>query len=169
MDEQVVERIIRNISSGFGYRFPNECYRCGRGFEPRLISAIERAVLRGNTIIEAIQGIRYEQSSEDYVNPWEPNYTPSQQRLFFGPKDICCRLCIVSPHIYPTGTIVSHVTEKRIVGPSGNTSDDLMDLFDYLNDGSQRPELVVDEEHGDIRLYIEDGIPGFELPIEWDI
>jgi hypothetical protein len=138
-------------------------------FEPRLIAAIERAVLKGETIIKAIQEIRYDRIGEDYVNPWELNYQPSGQRLFFGPKDICCRLCIISPHVYPTGTIVSHVTEKRIVGPSGKTSDDFMDLFDYIDDARQRPELLIDEEHGDIRLYIEDGIPGFELPMEWDI
>jgi hypothetical protein len=167
MDEQVVERIIRQISAGFGYRFPDECYRCGRKFEPRLIAAIERSVLKGKTVIESIQEIRYDQANNEYYNPGETRYDYNQ-RKFFGPKDICCRLCIISPHVYPTGTIVSQPTSKKVVGPAGKTSSEFMDFFDYIEDDGQRPELMIDDEHGDIRLYIEDGIPGFELPIEWD-
>jgi hypothetical protein len=168
MDEQVVERIIRQISAGFGYRFPDECFRCGRRFEPRLIGAIERAVVYGKTILEAIQEIRYDRISNDFTNPWEPNCSPENQSLALGPKDICCRMSIISPHVFPTGTILSHVREKAVVGPTVKTSSDPLDLFDYLSE-SERPELLIDDEHGDIRLYIEDGIPGFELPIEWDL
>jgi hypothetical protein len=168
MDEQIVERVIRQISSGFGYRFPDECFRCGRVFEPRLIGAIERAVSHGSTILEAIQSIRYDRTSNDFTNPWESTYRSETQSLALSPKDICCRMSIISPHVFPTGTIISHGREKPVVGPSVKSSSDPLDLFDYLEE-SERPELMIDDEHGDIRLYIEDGIPGFEPPIEWDI
>jgi len=168
MDEQIVERIIRQVSSGFGYRFPDGCYRCGRVFESRLIAAIERAVVHGRTVMEAIQEIRYDRVEREYTNPWEPNCIPENQSLALGPKDICCRMSIISPHVYPTGTIVSHVTEKSIVGPTVKTAADTMDFFDFMENPQQRPEMVLDEEHGEIRLYIEDGIPGFEPPIVWE-
>jgi hypothetical protein len=167
MDEQVTERIIRQLSSGYGYRFPDECVRCRRRFEPRMISAIERAVLYGKTIMESIQSIRHDRVSHEYVNPWESNYSPQTQALALGPRDICCRMSIISPHVFPTGTIVSHVREKPIVGPTVKTDADAMDFFDYM-EKSERPEMVIDEEHGDIRLYIEDGIVGFEPPILWE-
>ena len=167
MDEQVVERVIRQLSSGYGYRFPQECFRCQRVFEPKMIGAIERAVVHGKTIMEAIQDVRYDRVSREYTNPWEANCHPESQPLALGPKDICCRMSIISPHVFPTGTIVSHVKEKVVVGPSVKGPTDVMDFFDYMEE-SERPAMVIDEEHGDIRLYIEDGIPGFEPPIEWE-
>jgi hypothetical protein len=167
MDEQIVERIIRKLSTGFSYRFPSECYRCGRKFEPQMISCIERGVTKGKTIMETVVNMRYDKLYNEYLNPGETGYSSSIPPAI-GPKDICCRLCIISPYVYPTGTIVSHKTEKRVIGVTTKTELDPLDLFDYVEDQDSRPELVVDDEHGDIRLYIEDGIPGFEPPIEWE-
>lgn len=168
MDEQVVERIIRRISYGFGYRFPNECYRCGRGFEAKLINALERSVIDGYTLIESIKDIKYDPVRNNYWKPEDPYYS-SELPPAIGPKDICCRLSLVSPFIYPTGTNIYHKQTKKVVGTTTKINDpDSIDLFDYIENEAERPEMVVDEEHGDVRLYIEDGIPGFELPIVWD-
>jgi hypothetical protein len=168
MDDRVIENVIRRITTGFSFRFPRDCYRCGRVFEGKLISAIERAVMGGKTVIESIKEIRYDPFTENYKNPGESNYRPEDQPLAIGPRDICCRLSIVSPFIYPTGTNIAHKTNKRVVGTTVRTDPDTVDLFDYVASEQERPELVVDEEHGDIRLYIEDGIDGFEPPILWE-
>jgi hypothetical protein len=122
----------------------------------------------GKTVIESIKEIRYDPFTENYKNPGESNYRPEDQPLAIGPRDICCRLSIVSPFIYPTGTNIAHKTNKRVVGTTIRTDPDAVDLFDYVASEQERPELVVDEEHGDIRLYIEDGIDGFEPPILWE-
>jgi hypothetical protein len=164
MDEQVVENFIRRLSTGFGYRFPEFCYRCGRTFEPRLIAAIEREVINGKTIIETIKDIYYDPVNENYYY----SRNPSNDKLALGPKDICCRMSIISPYVYPTGTIVSQVREKQIVGTTTRTQNEALDFFDFIEDPNERSELLIDEEHGDIRLYIEPGIPGFDLPIEWE-
>lgn len=168
MDDRVIENVIRRITTGFSYRFPRDCYRCGRVFEPQLISCIERAVFTGKTIMESIRDVRYDPFTENYRNPGESNYRPDDQPLAIGPRDICCRIAIISPFIYPTGTNIAHKTMKRVVGTTIRTNPDMIDLFDYAADEKERPELIIDEEHGDIRLYVEDGIEGFEPPITWD-
>lgn len=168
MDDRVVENVIRRLTTGFSYRFSSDCYRCGRKFEPRLIAAVERSVFNGKTVIETVRDMRYDPSAEDYYNPGDQNYRPEVQPLALGPKDICCRISLISPFIYPTGTNVATKTTKRVIGTTTKTNPDMIDLFDFANDEEGRPEMVIDEEHGDIRLYIEDGIPGFEPPIEWD-
>ena len=169
MDDRVIENVIRRISTGFNYRFPTDCYRCGRKFEPRFIAAVERGVFEGKTVMETVKDIRYDPTTENYYNPGERNYQAiSEQPLALGPKDICCRISLISPFIYPTGTNIAAKTNKTVIGTTVNTDPDSIDLFDFIQGEKNRPEMIIDEEHGDIRLYVEDGIPGFELPIVWE-
>jgi hypothetical protein len=48
----------------------------------------------------------------------------------------------------------------------GTTTSSGFDLLDFLGE-AEAPRMDVDEEHGELRLFIEDGIPGFEPPITW--
>lgn len=168
MDDRVIENVIRRITTGFSYRFPTGCYRCGRNFEPRLIAAVERSVFNGRTVMESVKNARYDPRNENYYNPGEPDYGLPGQVDALGPKDICCRISLISPFIYPTGTNIAAKTTKRVIGTTTKTDPNSIDLFDFIASEKDRPEMVIDEEHGDVRLYIEDGIPGFEPPIEWD-
>lgn len=161
MEEELVEKLIRDLSRAYGYRFPVSCYRCGRVFTRNLIDALERYVRSGVTLIEAVSKVRYVLSEDRYVIPNEQGYSESLP-LGVSTRELCCRISLISPFIYPTGTVVSHAPSKKIVG--GTTSG--FDLLDFL-EGSSAPRMEVDEEHKELRLFIEDGIPGFEPPITW--
>lgn len=161
MDEELVEKLIRDLSRAYGYRFPSSCYRCGRIFTKNLIDALEKYVRGGVTLIEAVSRVRYILSEDRYVIPDEPGYLESLP-LGVSPRELCCRISLISPFIYPTGTVVSHAPSRKIVGSS--TSE--FDLLDFLGETSA-PRMEVDQDHGELRLFIEDGIPGFEPPITW--
>lgn len=162
MDEELVEKLIRELSHFYGYRFPTSCYRCGRIFMRNLIDALEKNVRTGATLIESVSSVRYLAGEDRYVIPGDKEFSVS---LPFGipPRDLCCRISLISPFIYPTGTNVSHSRSRKVVG---GTSGSGFDLFDYLREG-EGPRMEVDEEHKELRLFIEEGIPGFEPPIVW--
>lgn len=161
MEEDLVEKLIRGLSQSYGYRFPSSCYRCGRIFTKNLVDALEKYVRRGVTLIEAVSKVRYILPEDRYVIPGERGYLESLP-LGISPREFCCRISLISPFIYPSGTVVSHAPSKKIVG--GTTSG--FDLLDFL-EGSSAPRMEVDEEHGEVRLFVENGIPGFEPPITW--
>ena len=124
---------------------------------------------KGKTIIETIKDVKYNSDYNEYYNPDERNYAGEYA---LGPKDICCRLCIVAPQVYPTGTMISHQpVTNRVVGPPPTDSSRTgtgLDLFDFAADIERRPDIRVDSEHQQVKLYVEPGLPGFDLPIVWD-
>ena len=79
MDEELVEKLIRDLSRAYGYRFPTSCYRCGRIFKRSLIDALEKYVRRGVTLIEAIGKVRYLNSEDRYLIPGEAGFSESLQ------------------------------------------------------------------------------------------
>lgn len=164
MDEEVVETFIRDLSRGYGYRFPSLCYRCGRTFGRDLIDQIERYVRMGHTLIETVSRVRYNPSSQTYSVPGDDTYSETDP-LAITSRDLCCRISLISPFMFPTGTNISGETPKKIVGTAVGASDGL-DLFDYMPE-EEAPRLEIDSDHKEVRLFIEDGIKGFEPPITW--
>lgn len=168
MDEEVVERVIRGLSQSHVYRFPTHCYRCERDFPLELIRAIERDVQRGATVIKAVSRVVYEPSSERFLAKGDRGYDPSLPAAI-PPRDFCCRTSIVSPITYPVGP--NKATHSQSVPVKGPVAEGGFDFFDLLSpeDGPAAPKFEVGGDHSDIRLFIEDGIEGFEPPIEWDL
>lgn len=162
MDIIPVEETIRKIGLGYGYRFPDTCYRCGRTFESALIRAIERGVMSGGPLMRVVKDVCYIPETRKYLNPGEEGYSPNTPAI--GPKEMCCRMVMVSPVLFPCGTVVSSnkIVKKVTPKPSGTT-----DLFDLM--GETSTQIEVTEEHEEVRLYVEPGFEDFPLPIEWDI
>lgn len=113
------------------------------------------------TLIETVSRVRYLLSGDRFFVPADEGYS---ENLPPGipPRDLCCRISLISPFIYPTGTVVSHSVSKRVSGASVSG----FDLFDFMGE-AEAPRMEIDEEHKELRLFIEDGIPGFEPPIVW--
>lgn len=162
MDIIPVEESIRKIGLGYGYRFPDFCYRCGRNFEPALIRAIERGVISGKPLMKVVKEVSYARSIGKYLNPGEEGYDPRSPAI--GPKEICCRMVMVSPISHPCGTVVSSQKIVKKITPKPSNSVDLFDLM-----GEPTSQIEVTEEHEEVRLYVEPGLEDFPLPIEWDI
>jgi hypothetical protein len=162
MDIIPVEESIRKIGLGYGYRFPDSCYRCGRNFEPELIRALERGVVSGKPLMKVVKEVCYDRSSGRYINLGEPGYTTDTPAI--SPKEICCRMTMVSPVSYPCGTIIPSQKIVKKITPKPSTSIDLFDLM-----GETSTQIEVTEEHEEVRLYVEPGFEDFPLPIEWDI
>jgi hypothetical protein len=160
MDLIQVEESIRKMGLGYGYRFPDFCYRCGRTFEPALVRALERGVVSGKPLMKVVKEVCYSQGR--YLNPGEEGYASNTPAI--GPKEMCCRMTMVSPILYPCGTVVpsQKIVRKTVPRPSVS-----VDLFDLMGETSTQVEVT--EEHEEVRLYIEPGLEDFPLPIEWDI
>jgi hypothetical protein len=163
MDIYGPELFIQDLSRAYSYRFPTLCYRCGRTFPQTLIDKIEKYVRGGYTLMEATTRIRYMYPTDSYLLPGEEGYTETLP-LALTPRDLCCRISLITPFISPTGTKTAAVVEppKNLSGPP--TSE--FNLFDFMN-VNEAPRLEIDSEHKEIRLFIEDGIEGFEPPITW--
>jgi hypothetical protein len=162
MDIVPVEESIRKIGLGYGHRFPDFCYRCGRTFESALIRAIERGVMTGKPLMQVVKEVCYDRGSGRYLNPGEDGYSPSSPAI--SPKEICCRMVMVSPISFPCGTVVPSQKIVRKIVPKPSVSVDLFDMF-----GESSAQVEVTEEHEEVRLYVEPGLEDFPLPIEWDV
>lgn len=162
MDIIPVEESIRKMGLGYSYRFPDFCYRCGRTFESALIRAVERGVISGKNLMTVIKELCYEGVSGRYLNPGEEGYSPNTPAI--GPKEICCRMTMVSPISFPCGTVVSSQKIVKKIIPKPSVSVDLFDMF-----GESSVQVEVTQEHEEVRLYVEPGLEDFPLPIEWDV
>ena len=156
-----MEQFIRGLSRGSGYRFPTLCYRCGRTFSRDLIEKIEAYVRQDHTLLESVTVVRYLGGLDRYVIPGDEEYS-ERLPLAITARDLCCRISIITPFMQPTGTNISGERPKKIVG----TTTREFDLFDFMGE-KEAPRMEIDSEHKELRLFIEDGIEGFEPPITW--
>lgn len=165
------EEFIRFIGARGFHLFPIRCV-CGKVFDGDMTAAIERGIMRGKTLVEAVSKLKLTDDRRRYLMEGDEGYRSTMRDAL---DKVCCRVNILAVELH------------YFADDEGQKSQYKEDITDQAHNdfGGYPPELGIFEEPviqkeqttpqvefdvlRQVTLLIEPGLEDFPLPIKWDI
>lgn len=168
------EEFIRFGSDLGFHQFPVRC-QCGKVFNGSMTSAMERGIMRGMTLQEAVAKLRMSNDRRKYFIEGDKDYNSNLQIAL---ERICCRTSMIAVEIHTFSDSVSH--NAQYDDPYKQNDEDYNDFGGFppelANLGEPlepTPKITTPQIQMDylkrVSLLVEPGIEDFPLPIKWDI